>query len=68
MKYETLRLTLNDRGISIRGLALKAGIVPQSLNSAMNEQIPFWPGWRKRVAEALNMSEAELFDEDGTDE
>lgn len=63
MKYTKLRKVMQERGISTRRLAIDAGIVPQSLYAALGGTAPFWPGWRKRVAEALGMSEEELFEE-----
>ena len=63
MKYDKLKQVMQDRRISTRRLAIEAGIVPQSLYAALGGKVPFWPGWRQRVAEALGMDEAELFEE-----
>lgn len=68
MGYKTLRRVMQERGISTRRLAIEAKIVPQSLYSALNGTSPFWPGWKKRVAEALEMDENELFKEANEDE
>lgn len=64
MKYEKLERVMQERRISTRRLAIEAGIVPQSLYAAFSGKVEFWPGWRKRVAEALDMDEAELFEEE----
>lgn len=64
--YQKLRDELWDRHLSVRQLALAAGMVPQSLYAAMSGRVPFWPGWRKRVAAALGMSEEDLFREEVT--
>lgn len=62
--YKTLRNVLAERKISVRRLAIDSGIVPQSLYAALNGRAEFWPGYKKRVAETLGMSELELFPED----
>lgn len=67
-KYQRLRDELWDRHMSVRQLALAAGMVPQSLYAAMSGRVSFWPGWRKRVAAALEMSEEELFSEEANSE
>jgi len=64
VKYEKLERVMQERRISTRRLAIEAGIVPQSLYAALSGKVVFWPGWRKRVAEALDMDEAELFGEE----
>lgn len=61
--YEKLSQEIKARGLSERQLAIAAGIVPQSLNAAMHGHVRFWPGWRRRVAEVLEMTEQELFPE-----
>ena len=63
MKYDKLKQVMKDQRISTRRLAIEAGIVPQSLYAALSGKVTFWPGWRRRVAEALGMDEAELFEE-----
>lgn len=54
---------LENRNMNLRQLALAADIVPQSLYAAIHGRVYFWPGWKKRVAEVLNMSVEELFEE-----
>ena len=60
--YMNLRNELKKRNISIRKLALNAGIVPQSLYSAINGRSKFWPGWKKKVADSLKMDISDLFE------
>ena len=67
MKYLKLRKTMAEKNLSTRQVALKAGITPQGLYAAINGKCEFWPGWRKRVADALGVAEAELFDDDETE-
>lgn len=62
--YERLRQELEDRQLSERKLAIMAGLAPQSINAAMNGNVKFWPGWRKKVSIALGMAEQDLFPED----
>lgn len=66
MKYLSVRKAIEDKGISIRQIALKSEIASQDLYQALNGKKPFYPGWRKRVAAALEMSVDDLFsDQDG---
>lgn len=64
MKYTALKNKIKEKNMSIREVAIKANIVPQGLYAAINGKCEFWPAWRKRVAEALEMPEAELFSAD----
>lgn len=64
-----LNKVLQERNISRRRLAIMACITPQSLYAAMAGNIPLYAGWRKRIADALEMSEQELFpDDEGSEE
>lgn len=66
--YIKLRQELIKRGLSINKLANAAGIVPQNLYAAVNGKSEFWPGWQKRVADALNCEVSDLFEgENGND-
>ena len=49
--------------MSVRQLAIKSDIIPQALYAAINGKVEFWPGWKKKVADALEMSVEELFEE-----
>lgn len=62
--YSKLKEEISKQNLTIRKVALKANIVPASLYAAINGNVKFWPGWRKRVAEALEVDEAEIFAED----
>lgn len=61
MKYQKLVKLMNDRNISQRKLAFMADISNQDLNQAINGKKPFFPNWRKRIAAALEVAEAEIF-------
>lgn len=60
MKLEDL---LKQKNISKLQLAMKAGISPADFYQALNGKKPFFPAWRRRIAEVLNMPESELFPE-----
>lgn len=64
MNYTKLMQELKNRNTNIRQLALAAGIVPQSLYAAVQGRVYFWPGWKNRVAKALDMDVQELFPEE----
>ena len=64
MRYEKLMKALSDRGWSKRQLAHQANIASQDLYQVLGGKRPFYPNWKKRVAEALDMDEAELFEEE----
>ena len=63
MFRERIRAELKQRNMSVRQLAIKSDIIPQALYAAINGKVEFWPGWKKKVADALEMSVEELFEE-----
>lgn len=64
MNYNRLKQEMEKQHMTTRQLAIKAGIVPQSLYAAIKGRVEFWPGWRQRVADALEVDVEELFPED----
>ena len=52
---------LEERKISKLQLALNAGIAPHCLYNAINGKMPFYPKYKKAIAEYLQMDESELF-------
>lgn len=56
---------LREKGecTSINALAIKASINPSDLYSALNGHRPWYPGWRKRISQALDVAEEEIFGE-----
>ena len=54
---------LKEKKISKLQLALNTHIAPSDLYCAINGTKPFYPKWRKKVAEFVNVSEQELFSE-----
>lgn len=59
--YEKLKLEMANQHITTHGLARKAQITPQDLYAALSGKRSMFPGWRRRIAEALDMPETDLF-------
>ncbi len=63
-----LRLSIERerRGWSRTKLAIKAEMNPVYVGQIELGRMPVvWPAWRKRLAEALEIAESELFDQNG---
>jgi len=54
---------LYKKRLSQAKLARMADMNPTDLNSMIHERRPAFPGWRQRIAKALNMPESEVFPE-----
>lgn len=65
--YEKLKREMERQGLNRNQLSIKAQITTSDLYAAMRGDKPFFPSWRKRVADALGVAEAELFDDDETE-
>ena len=52
-----------SKGLTIRQVAHSCNMASQSLTSAINGNIPFYQGWKRRVADALGESVEDLFSE-----
>lgn len=61
--YRELKKILNDSDLSVYKLSKITGIASQDLYNALNGKKELYPGWKKRIATALNMDAAELFGE-----
>ena len=59
--YDRLEKILYDRHITRNRLAKMSGITPSDLYSALNGHKPLYPGWKKRIAIALDVPEDVLF-------
>lgn len=53
------------KGLSQFELAKKADITPSDISRIENNKIFAYPGWRARLAEALDIPQNELFPEEG---
>lgn len=60
---QTLMKAIEEKGITRNQLAMKAGISPSDLYTAIAGKKEFFPAWRKRVAAVLGVAETELFPE-----
>ena len=58
----TLSEILKKRNISKLQLALCTQITPSDLYSAMNGKKPFYPKWRKKIADYMQIDEKVLFE------
>jgi transcriptional regulator with XRE-family HTH domain len=52
-------------GLSQAAFGRKAGINQGTMNLLERGRIPLYPGYRKKIAEALGLPEGELFPVDG---
>ena len=52
-----------DKGLSQLKLSMMTGIAPGDISRIENNWLKPYPGWRKRLARALGVTEAELFPE-----
>ncbi len=66
--FEELRVTMKKRGLSQNKLAMQANISPCDFSKAINGKLPFYPKWRRNIAEVLKVPEADLFDEEHENE
>lgn len=57
----TLKQTRTSRGLSQLDLAKLTNIGPAEISRIENGWLKPYPGWRKRLAKALKVSELELF-------
>ena len=62
--YDNLKKIMKEKNINTTQLALLSRITPSDLYQALSGKKPFFPNWRKRVAEALDSTVEELFAED----
>ncbi len=60
--YQKLVEKMRQKNITTHKLAKLSNITPQDLYSALSGKKPFFPNWRKRVAEALDSTVEELFE------
>lgn len=61
MIYKNLEKALNEKGLSVLQLSYLARISQPDLSRAVNGKKPFYPSWKKRVSEVLEIPESELF-------
>lgn len=62
--YEKLKEEMARQGISGNRLSMKAFMSQSDFYRAINGKMPFYPKWRERIADALGVSEKDIFDDD----
>lgn len=62
---DTLKSAMKQKHISGYKLAQMTGISSPDVYQALNGTKPMFNGWKKRIADALEMTVDELFPEDG---
>lgn len=63
--YNKLESILKERGLTKYRLAKMSKISVQDIYSILNGKKPLYPNWKKRISEALDVPEEELFEEEG---
>lgn len=58
-----LKVVLDSKGISQLDLYKQTGISPASLSNIVTGRLIPYDGWKKRISEALDVSEQEIFPE-----
>lgn len=61
MEKNRLKEIRQAKGLSQFDLYEKTKIKPSQISNIENGKLYFYPGWRKRIAEALEVSEKDLF-------
>ena len=61
MLNNKLREVRESKGLSQLQLSAKTKISPGAICNIENNKIFAYPGWRKRISEALNVPEEEIF-------
>jgi transcriptional regulator with XRE-family HTH domain len=60
-----LKIELCKRGLTQRSFAPQVGVSVGTLGQVLNGRVAAWPALRRRIAEALDVPEAQLFAEPG---
>ena len=56
-----LLTVIKERNLTKLQLAMRSGINPNDLYQALNGKRPFYPKWKRLIAEYLQIGEEELF-------
>ena len=65
--YQKLVEKMRQKNITTHKLAKLSNITPQDLYSALSGKKPFFPNWKKRIAEALETDVESLFEEENAE-
>ena len=63
VRTHPVKVALAVRGITQVDFAPQAGVKPSTLGQVLNGHQASWPALRRRVADALQLPESELFPE-----
>jgi transcriptional regulator with XRE-family HTH domain len=62
-RVHPVKTELAKRGLTQTGFATQVRVSPATLNQVLNGRSSPWPDLRRRIAEALDLPESDLFDE-----
>lgn len=60
---DRIKQACKEKDIPLTKMLMKAGIQTGDFYQAVNGKRPFFPAWRKRIAETLHLSEDQIFPE-----
>ena len=64
IKFPKVEQALKDKGWTRNHLSVEAGISASELYTALAGQRPMFPGYKKKISDALGVPEEELFSEE----
>jgi len=64
MIKNNLRSIRTKKGLSQAQLSYKAKVSPSIISNIENEKMIAYPGWKRRIAKALEVSEADIWEAD----
>ncbi len=67
MKNVKLCSVMEQKGVTVKDLSAITGIHPNDIYQIRKGTKYAWSGWKKKIADALGVAEAELFDDDETE-
>lgn len=63
MYQNNLKRTMREKNVSGFELFRRTNIAPSTISGIVNNRVIPFPGWRKRISEALDVPETEIFPE-----
>lgn len=61
MIYPKLEAVMNEKSVTRNKLSKLTGIAPTDIYGALNGDKKLFPGWKRRIADALGVSESDIF-------
>ena len=68
IKYPKVAEALLEKGWTRNRLSVEAGISSSEIYTSLSGQRPMFPGYRRKISEALGVPEEDLFDEEAKDD